>query len=112
MKSNRFLSIYLIIVLCQLATEIWFPVPSALYFIAKPCIMLSLIIHFWHNSGHIQSQPRLNFLFGLLFALLGDIFLMLQYQDSTFFLWGLGIFFLCKRITLNTLVLKIIGRNF
>lgn len=56
--------------------------------LSKPLIMVGLMGHYWLNS----SQRHIPFLVAMVFCWLGDIFLLFQNQQPSFFIFGLGAF--------------------
>ena len=67
---------------------------SSLHYVAKPLILVSLILFFSINGAHLTRKTKLIMLFALVFSLLGDILLMFVDKSSNFFLGGLVAFLL------------------
>ena len=59
-----------------------------LYYISKPFVLIAMIAFFAHSEG--LSALRLPFFIGLVFSLLGDVFLIPQ--RTRFFVTGMGAF--------------------
>ena len=60
-----------------------------LHYIAKPSLLIALIIFFWMRSNDLSSKVRNLTLLALSFSLLGDCLLMFVDQSSQFFISGL-----------------------
>lgn len=67
---------------------------SNLHYVAKPLIVLSLIVFFLRQSITLQKPVRLITLSALLFSLSGDVLLMFTEQNPLFFILGLVAFLL------------------
>lgn len=64
------------------------------HFIAKPALLISLILFYWKQSRTIPSKIRSITLGALVFSLFGDVFLMFVNESALFFTAGLGSFLL------------------
>ena len=60
-----------------------------LHYIAKPSLLIALIIFFWMRSNDLSFKVRNLTLLALSFSLLGDCLLMFVDQSSQFFISGL-----------------------
>lgn len=60
-----------------------------LHYLAKPLLVLSLLIFFWKNSKMVPSISRYLMVLALLFSVTGDIFLMFTSYEGAFFIAGL-----------------------
>lgn len=111
MKSThqRFLGAYLFIGIVQVCTEVFALGDSPIYYIAKPSILIALIIYFWNHSEQFQASQRRLFLLALVFAWLGDVLLMFQRQNALFFLLGLGSFFVMQGLYIQHFKTKMIS---
>jgi uncharacterized membrane protein YhhN len=87
MPYKNFTIFYLIIALAHFFSLVWLPQYVA---VTKPLIMASLI------GFYISTETRQNniFLLGLIFAMLGDIFLL--FEGELFFIIGLASFLLMQ----------------
>lgn len=63
-----------------------------LNYVAKPVLLISLIIFFWKKSTHIEKKIKQLILLALIFSLAGDILLVLVHQSENFFIGGLMAF--------------------
>lgn len=63
-----------------------------LHYIAKPALLVSLIIFFWKQSSHLLLNHRILMILALGFSLIGDILLMFVDQSTHFFISGLFAF--------------------
>ena len=91
-KSEKSFSILFIILLTiEIATSSIESLEN-LNYIAKPLLLISLIIFFWKQSSHLDYKLRRMIFFALVFSLLGDILLMFVNQSANFFIGGLVAF--------------------
>ena len=67
---------------------------STLHYIAKPAIVISLIIYFSQNAKHIDSKTKITTLLALVLSVVGDILLMFVECHPNFFIGGLIAFLL------------------
>ena len=67
---------------------------SDIHFIAKPALLIALLVFFWRSSNHLNKKIRRFMLFALSFSLLGDILLMFVNNSPHFFTFGLVAFLL------------------
>jgi uncharacterized membrane protein YhhN len=61
-----------------------------LHFIAKPLLMPALLLLLWNTNSTVPGKGLL--LTGLFFSWLGDVFLLFEYKNSLFFIFGLASF--------------------
>jgi len=78
---------------------------SKLNYLAKPAILISLIVFFWKQSSNMNKAIRILIFLALVFSLLGDILLMFVTQSSFFFIGGL-VSFLVAHIFYVSVFLK------
>ncbi|MFL0353679.1 lysoplasmalogenase [Xanthomarina sp. GH4-25] len=88
-KSFAILFIFLLIL--EIATSSYESI-SNLNYIAKPAILISLIIFFWTQSSNLEIKLKTMILLALVFSLLGDILLMFVSQSANYFIGGLVAF--------------------
>ena len=88
-KSEKSFSILFIILLTLEITTSSIENLANLNYIAKPLLLISLIIFFWKQSSHLDHKLRRMIFFALGFSLLGDILLMFVNQSANFFIGGL-----------------------
>ena len=62
---------------------------NKLHYIAKPAIVLSLIVFFYISAKHLDSKTKQFTLWALFFSMIGDILLMFTNTFPTFFIVGL-----------------------
>lgn len=62
------------------------------HYVAKPMILISLLVFYWYNSKEISSKTRILTALALLCSLSGDILLMFVEQSPHFFTLGLASF--------------------
>lgn len=103
MKTN-FLILFLIIVLLDLlggsiASLNW------IHFIAKPLIVISLLIYFTKNAKHLDKPIKQLTVMALVASLLGDVLLLFVNESAGFFTFGL-VAFLIAHIMYTLLFLK------
>ena len=97
MKLNKFeksfTALFIVIVLIELlsSTLTWL---SSFHDVAKPLILLSLILYFYLKGKHLAAKTRMKMLLALTFSLIGDILLMFDEVSINFFLTGLISFLL------------------
>lgn len=81
-----------VIFIAQLVTESIFLTEilaiEKLHFITKPLIVISLLALLIYHTG-LRGRFAKRIGLGLFFGLAGDVFLMFQEINSTFFIWGL-----------------------
>jgi uncharacterized membrane protein YhhN len=70
--------------------------PNKIHLFTKPALMITLILYFLSVTKNTTFKDKTLFIFAMIFALLGDIFLMFQAQNSLFFMLGLGSFLLMQ----------------
>ena len=87
MKFNKILVIYLFVGLLELFAPYFWP---TLRFITKPLLMILLAGHVYYAG--LKTASRNGLLFTLLFAWLGDVFLLLPGNSALYFQLGLGSF--------------------
>lgn len=66
--------------------------PNAIHYFTKPALMITLILYFLSAVKGTDFKDKTLFIFAMIFALLGDAFLMFQAQNPLFFMLGLGSF--------------------
>lgn len=91
--EKSFTALFIVIVLIELlsSTLSWL---SSFHNVAKPLILLSLILYFYLKGKHLTAKTRAKMLLALTFSLLGDILLMFDEVSANFFLTGLISFLL------------------
>ncbi|WP_040279809.1 lysoplasmalogenase [Psychroserpens damuponensis] len=87
-SEKKFSSIYGIIVCLELLTGS-LETLSALHYIFKPAILISLLIFFILKSNALHKPLRLIIILALVFSLAGDVFLMFVDVSPNYFLLGL-----------------------
>lgn len=65
---------------------------SNLYYIAKPALVLSLLIFFLKNSSHLHKKTKNLTVLALVFCIIGDSLLMFQNTSPKYFIGGLAAF--------------------
>jgi uncharacterized membrane protein YhhN len=64
-----------------------------LHQIAKPLLMISLLIYFWDKSDKLKNEKWVSFVtLALAFSWIGDIMLLFTFKHFMFFFAGLGAF--------------------
>ena len=92
MVERRFVTLFLVLSLFEMLVII---LNLPLRWASKPLIMISLIIYFWYSTKKVQgTRLRQIFLAALVFALLGDIFLLVE----SWFVFGLGSFLIMQAL--------------
>lgn len=96
-KPNHklFTIVYLIFALIESFGEL-LNLPNYIHYFTKPALMITLILYFLSATKQINSKDKMLFIFAMIFALLGDTFLMFQAQNPLFFMLGLGSFLLMQ----------------
>ena len=91
--EKTFAVLFFVIVLIELlsSTLSWL---SSFHNVAKPLILISLILFFYLQGKHLSQKTRRNTLFALTFSLVGDVLLMFDEVSLNFFLIGLISFLL------------------
>jgi uncharacterized membrane protein YhhN len=74
----------------------WLNLPPSIHLFTKPALMLTLLWYFWQESRGGTLKNKWIFVGAMIFALLGDTFLMFQQQNGLFFMLGLGSFLLMQ----------------
>jgi len=102
MKTKLFSFIFALVFVVQLYAESTHQI--GLRNFSKPLIVATLLI--WlYLSTKLKGRFHKKIFTGLIFALAGDIFLMLQDDHSNFFIYGLVSFLLCHIFYTNAFVL-------
>ncbi len=70
--------------------------PNSIHFFTKPALMITLILYFITAVKNTNFKDKTLFILAMIFALLGDSFLMLQSPTTLFFMLGLGSFLLMQ----------------
>ena len=91
--ERQFTILFFIIVLFELITGS-VPELALAHYLAKPAIVISLMVSFINSSHKLSSGIRKTTLLALGFSLLGDILLMFVNQSTHFFTLGLIAFLL------------------
>jgi uncharacterized membrane protein YhhN len=95
-KNHKpFTIIYIIFALIESFGEL-LNLPKAIHLFTKPALMITLILYFLSETKGTNFKDRNLFIFAMIFALLGDSFLMFQAQNPLFFMLGLGSFLLMQ----------------
>ncbi|PWS29553.1 lysoplasmalogenase [Pedobacter yonginense] len=102
MKTKIFSFIFFIIFSIQLYAE-YADVPSLRIF-SKPLILLTLLV--WLVvSTNLKGRFHKRILIGLIFGLIGDVLLLFQSGQNSFFMYGLISFLLCHIFYIRAFVL-------
>ena len=88
-KSEKSFSIIFIILLVLEITTSSFESIANFNYVAKPALLISLILFFWKQGSHIEKKIKYMIFLALVFSLLGDILLMFVNQSANFFIGGL-----------------------
>lgn len=91
-KTEKSFSFFFLLLLALEILTSSFESISILNYLAKPALLISLILFFWRQSFHIERKLKQMILLALIFSLLGDILLMFVDQSSNFFIGGLVAF--------------------
>lgn len=96
-KPNHklFTIVYLIFALIESFGEL-LKLPNQINLFTKPALMITLILYLLTAVKGIKFKDKTLFIFAMIFALLGDTFLMFQAQNPLFFMLGLGSFLLMQ----------------
>ena len=89
-NSKLFLVIYVIAAILVLTAELMSLTTLNLF--SKPVLMISLIGWFASSTSRAAHPAYFLIAWALFFAWLGDVFLMFQTSQPTFFIFGLGAF--------------------
>ncbi|MEO8932762.1 MAG: lysoplasmalogenase [Xanthomarina sp.] len=98
--EKSFLILFVILLTIEIATSSFESI-SNLNYLAKPALLISLIIFFWKQSAHLEKNLKTMVFLALIFSLLGDILLMFVRQSPNYFIGGLlafltaHIFYVC-----------------
>jgi uncharacterized membrane protein YhhN len=96
MKNHKsFTIIYLIFALIESFGEL-LNLPNEIHLFTKPALMTTLILYFLSVTKGTNFKDKTLFIFAMIFAFLGDTFLMFQTQNPLFFMLGLGSFLLMQ----------------
>ena len=88
-KTEKSFSILFIMLLALEIASSSFETIANLNYIAKPAILISLIIYFWKQSAHIEKKMKTLIFLALIFSLLGDVLLMFVSASANYFIGGL-----------------------
>ncbi|GGI25778.1 lysoplasmalogenase [Pedobacter mendelii] len=102
MKTKLFASIFALIFIVQLYAETISNIPLRNF--SKPLIVITLLI--WlYSSTNLKGRFHKRIFTGLVFGLIGDIFLMLQSGRPSFFMFGLIAFLFCHIFYIRAFIL-------
>ena len=88
-KSEKTFSLfYLIFMLFEQLSANYVELAS-MHYIAKPLLVLSLLLFFWIRSKALTKDLRVLIILALIFSMFGDILLMFTNYDGAFFISGL-----------------------
>ena len=93
--NKHFIITYTIFALMESFGEI-LNLPNVIHYFTKPALIITLILYFLSAVKGTNFKDKTLFIFAMIFALLGDTFLMFQSQNSLFFMLGLGSFLLMQ----------------
>ena len=79
---------------------------TQIHFFIKPAILISLIIFFWRQCGHLASKTRNLTLLALVFSLFGDVLLLFVDRSANFFMSGLVSFLLAHVMYILVFIMK------
>lgn len=91
-KYLKFNLLFALIFILQVYAE--FNEVSFLRYLIKPCIVLSLLIMLYTQTG-LKGRFHKRLFTGLIFALAGDVLLMMAWKDPSYFMYGLVAFLIC-----------------
>ncbi|SHE60670.1 lysoplasmalogenase [Pedobacter caeni] len=91
-KYLKFNLLFTLIFILQIYAE--FNEVSSLRYLIKPCIVLSLLIMLYTQTG-LKGRFHKRLFTGLVFALAGDVLLMLAWKAPSYFMYGLVAFLIC-----------------
>ena len=91
--EKTFTALFIVIVLIELLSSTLSAL-SSFHNVAKPLILISLILFFYMQGKHLTNKTRSTMLFALTFSLIGDILLMFDHISMNYFLAGLISFLL------------------
>ncbi|WP_316736979.1 lysoplasmalogenase [Pedobacter aquatilis] len=102
MKTKLFSFIFAVIYILQLYAETSGNIQIRNF--SKPLIVITLLV--WlYSATNLKGKFHKRIFIGLIFALAGDVFLMLQSDISSFFIYGLIAFLLCHIFYIRAFVL-------
>jgi len=102
MKTKLFSFIFAVVFIIQLYAEAVADIQLRNF--SKPLIVITLLI--WLYSGtNLTGRFHKRIFTGLIFALAGDVFLMMQSDQSNFFIYGLVAFLLCHLFYISAFIL-------
>lgn len=91
-KYLKFNLLFALLIILELYAE--FNQLNTVRYLIKPCIVLSLLILVYVETK-LKGRFHKRVFTGLVFALAGDIFLMLVWQNTAYFMFGLIAFLIC-----------------
>lgn len=91
-KYLKFNLLFVLIFILQIYAE--FNELSTLRYLIKPCIVLSLLLMLYTQT-RLKGRFHKRLFTGLIFALAGDVLLMLAWQNPSYFMYGLVAFLTC-----------------
>jgi uncharacterized membrane protein YhhN len=93
MKGSSYLILFGIDALLELLCPLFFPSYSNIRFITKPLLMILLMFYVYVQK---QVEDKSRIILALIFAWMGDVFLMIPGNDPLYFQLGLGSFLLMQ----------------
>lgn len=103
-NQKIFIGLFCILLVFELVTGSYESLANW-HYIAKPSLVLALIVFYWLKSQEIKPRIRILTLLALLFSVIGDCLLMFVDQSPHFFTFGL-VSFLLAHIIYSMVFLK------
>ena len=88
-KSEKTFSLFYLIFMLFEQISASFSELASMHYIAKPLLVLSLLLFFWIRSKALTKDLRVLIILALIFSMFGDILLMFTNYDGAFFISGL-----------------------
>ena len=88
-KSEKTFSLFYLIFMLFEQISANYSELASMHYIAKPLLVLSLLLFFWIRSKSLSKDIRVLIVLALIFSMFGDIFLMFTNYDGAFFISGL-----------------------
>jgi uncharacterized membrane protein YhhN len=103
--EKSFTALFFVVVIIELFSSTISEL-SSFHYIAKPLILISLMLFFFLRSNHLLAKTRQFMLLALSFSLIGDVLIIFEDISNNYFLAGLISFLLAHIMYISVFLAK------